>query len=180
MSAETLQRRKAAFVAWMKVRDLNVNRVSKETGIPVTTLYSYTQEGTKATKALTAEYEDKIARTYDLPVEAIFGPFTDGSEGLFEQNHIRAWREHCRQSAQEVAHQLGVTEITYRLLEEGAILLSARWLRRLAAIFGTKPAFLALDPGDLDAELLDAMGIPRDAQAQARAILDTFKRGPAS
>jgi DNA-binding XRE family transcriptional regulator len=175
VSADVIQRRKAAFAAWMKVRDLNVNRVSIETGIPVSTLYSYMSVGPKATKALTAEYEDKIARTYELPVEAIFGPFTDGAETLVEPNHVRAWREHSSMSAEQVAQELGVTEITYRLLEGGALSLSAGWMRKLAPMFRTKPTCLGFDPNHLDRELLDAMGIPRESQAQVQRILDTFR-----
>lgn len=176
MSAESVRRRKAAFADWMAVRDLNVNRVGKQAGVPVTTLYSYLDEGRHNSKSLSGEIEDKIARAFDLPAEAIFGPFADPGELPLDPNHVRAWREQAGLTVADLAQHLGVTQAIVSLLEDGRIVLSAKWMRRLAAIFGIKPAFIAIDPAQLDDALFDAVGVPPESQEHARQVLDTFRR----
>ena len=175
MSSAAVQRRKALFIAWMEVNGLNVNRVAKAAGVSPTTLYSYVDDGPKATKVLGASIEDKIARAFDLPVEAIFGPLWERGEVPLEHNKVAIWREYRRMSQVDLAAALSTTITIVQMLEAGEIPLSQKWLERLALAFTTKAPWVMLDPTSLARDVLDAVEIKEEDREQVLRILDTFR-----
>lgn len=159
----------------MEANDLNVNKVSVQSKISPTTIYSYVDTGERATKALGARREDRIARAYDMPVEAIFGPLHDPGEYPVEPNFIREWREFRGLTIADLAQKVGTTVAILELLEAGEITLSPKWLRRLGPVFETGDAFVLIDPTKVAAELLDTIGVPKERQGHAMEVLDTFR-----
>ena len=164
------QRRKAAFIDWMEANDLNVNRVAKATGISVNTLYSYVNG---PTQFLTVDKEAKIARTYDLPVEAIFGPVEITPD--IEPNFVQAWREHYHLTRKELAKRIGSTEENIRLLEEGQSTFSAKWQRRIADALKVGAGYLHHHPDTLTKDVLTLIGIPEERQELASQVMETFR-----
>ena len=165
--------RKRCFSEWMEANGLNVNRIAEETRTPRQTLYSWLRDGKRP---LGQAVEEAIARTYDFPVDAIFGPAHEGDAASAEPNFVAKWRERAQLTRKELAQRLLTSETAIELLEEGQMTLSAKWLTRLAEVFGTRPGFVMHDPDRLDAEMLDAFGIPTEQQSHALQILGTFRR----
>lgn len=165
--------RRQAFLDWMAATGGNVYQVAKRSGVAYTTLKHY-EHG--RTKSLRGQAEAQIANAYGLPVEAIFGPGDDLAEP--EPNNVRAWREHAGLSLEQVAGAMGATPHVLRLLEEGRITLSPKWLRRLEPVLGARAGWiLDFTPADLPRDVLEIFAeIPAERQDQALAILDTFRR----
>jgi transcriptional regulator with XRE-family HTH domain len=62
-------------------------------------------------------------------------------------NHLRAWREYRRLTAEELAQLIGTRASVIQALEADAGALSSKWLRRLAPALRTEPGFLQdIDP----------------------------------
>jgi len=95
-----------------------------------------------------------------------------------EKNHLRAWRELRGMTQAQLAESVGTTGAVISLLESGARGLSDKWLRRLAPVLGTKPGhLLETDPADVDTDVMEIWAdIPEEDRAQAREILNTFRR----
>jgi transcriptional regulator with XRE-family HTH domain len=93
-------------------------------------------------------------------------------------NHLRAWREFCRLTQEQLAERVGTAGNVIGLLESGERGLSHKWLLKLAPALGTTPGFLLdHDPNDVDTALLDAVrSVPAEARGQLLAIIETFKR----
>lgn len=173
----TAQRR-ANFCAWMEANDLNANLVAKRLGVTPSTIYSY--ESGKAV-SMKGEQEAKLAAAYGTTVEAIFGA-AEPPEGSVEANHIAAWRAAAGLTAESVAAELGVALGVYLQLEAGVIDLSAKWMRRLAPIFGTQEGLLLQEPSAASQELSVvvgqvAEGDRRTAAALLRTLADQRKAG---
>ena len=164
--------RKRCFGEWMEANGLNVNRIAEDTHTPRQTLYSWLRDGKRP---LGQAAEEAIARHYDFPVDAIFGPAYEAEAGMREPNFVGKWRERAKLTRKELAARLHTSETAIELLEEGQMTLSAKWLTRLAEVFATRPGFVMHDPDQLDAEMLDAFGVPKDQQSHALQILDTFR-----
>ena len=67
---ETANRRRAAFLAWMKRQKTNVAAVARHSKVPPTTLYSFAAGDTLTLMATT---EVHIAAAYGVSVDEIFG-----------------------------------------------------------------------------------------------------------
>jgi len=95
-------------------------------------------------------------------------------------NHLRAWRDFRKLTQQEVADRCvpPTTKQNYQALETGQMQLSAKWLRRLAPAFDTRPGFLLdYDPNDLDSDWVAATGdVPKERRSEAIAILRVLKQ----
>lgn len=94
------------------------------------------------------------------------------------KNNLRAWREWCELTQEQLADKVGTTPAVISLLESGKRSLSLKWLRRFAPHLKTTPGFI-LDhrPEDLPTEVLEVWAnIPEDQHKQAIAILRTFTR----
>ena len=95
-----------------------------------------------------------------------------------EPNHLRAWREFCHLTQEELAAKAGTTGAVVSLLESGARKLSPKWLRALAPHLGTTPGMLLdHDPNDLPTSVLETWAaIPDESKGQALRVLESFKR----
>ncbi len=93
-------------------------------------------------------------------------------------NYLRAWREHRKLTQEALAERVGTTGAVISLLEAGRRQLSAKWLRRLAPALNTTPGHLLdHDPEDLPTDILDVWSdIPDEARAQARRVLEAFRK----
>jgi len=71
-------------------------------------------------------------------------------------NFLKAWRKHHRMTLEQVADQIGTTASVVTYLESGQRVLSAKWLRRIAPVFGITPGIL-LDhhPDDVSADMIE-------------------------
>lgn len=91
--------------------------------------------------------------------------------------NLKAWREFRNLTRADLAKRAGTTAQIIADLETGAAELSQKWLFTLAPPLGTEAGFLlSLDPNKINPAFIDTAGdIPKDKQAQALAILKTFK-----
>lgn len=163
--------RRANFKAWMEASGLNMNRVAATSGVSYNTLRSYVGDGTgKQTASLTGVNEAKIASSYNLSVEDIFGEAAQDDRS----NNIRAWRTFRQLSVDELAARVDVPPSTIEYLEGQAWRPSDKWLRRLAPALATMPGFLAdFDPKNVDTAVLDQI------TATATAVKAPAEKPPA-
>lgn len=71
-------------------------------------------------------------------------------------NHLRAWREFRGLSQAELAERVGTNQNMIGYLETGERGLSAKWLRKLAAVLGTQPGhLLEHDPSTLPTDIVE-------------------------
>jgi transcriptional regulator with XRE-family HTH domain len=91
--------------------------------------------------------------------------------------NLKAWREFRGLTRADLAKKAGTSAQVIADLETGAAELSQKWLFTLAPPLGTEAGFLlSLDPNRVNPAFIDTAGdIPKDQQAQALAILKTFK-----
>lgn len=67
--SEQIERRRAAFKAWLKAAG-GVKAVSEKAKVPATTLYSYLSSKSQSLKGTT---QDAIAEAFNVPVDELFG-----------------------------------------------------------------------------------------------------------
>jgi transcriptional regulator with XRE-family HTH domain len=94
------------------------------------------------------------------------------------KNHLAEWRLFRQMTQQQLADEAGTTKSVISLLESGDRGLSDKWLQRLAPPLRTSPGFLMdHNPEDLPTDILDLWAeIPETHRAQARAVLETFRK----
>lgn len=94
-------------------------------------------------------------------------------------NHLKAWREFRKMSQEELGEKVGTSGSTISMLELGERGLSAKWLRKLAPVLGTKPGHLLdNDPTAIDSDVFDIwVGIDARDRAQALRVLRSFRTG---
>ncbi len=166
---DLLQDRFDNFMAWMEANGLNANRVSLRSGVPYNTIKSYVDKG--GTASLKGDNEARIAASYRLPVEAIFGGVPVEPEDR-EANHLAAWRAKAGLSQEQVAAALGTSLRVVEQLEDGEIDISAKWLRRLADVFGANAGQLLMAPEEAQSDLFEvARAVPKDQQNTAVRVL---------
>ncbi len=169
---DLLRERYDNFIAWMSANGLNPSRVADRSGVPYTTVKSFVDKG--GTASLKGDNEARIAASFGLPVEAIFGapelPIEDRQE-----NFLGAWRDKAGLSQEEVAAALGTSLRVIEQLEAGEIDCSAKWLTRLAGLYRTNPGLLFISPEAADTDLMAvARDVPESQKAVALRILQQF------
>lgn len=169
---DLLRERYDNFVAWMGANGLNPSQVATKSGVPYTTVKSFVDKG--GTASLKGDNEARIAASFGLPVEAIFGaPETPEAER--QENHLGAWRDHAGLAQEEVAKALGVSLRVIEQLEAGEIDCSAKWLTRLASLFKTNPGMLFVSPEQANTDLVQAArAVPESQKTVALKVLQQF------
>ena len=154
------------FLAWMRSAELNANRVAVQSGIAYTTVKTYVDTPSASLKG---SHEARIAQTFDLPVEAIFGTTRP------EPNFVGAWRAEVGMTQEALAEAMKTTLSMVEWLED-APTLSDKWRRRLADAFDIPTGLVLMDPEDVGSGLLrEAARFRGDAQ-QALDMLKLLNR----
>lgn len=169
---DLLRERYQNFLAWMAANGLNPNRVAERAGMSYTTIKSYVDKDGAA--SMRGDNEARIAASFGLPVEAIFGapevPAADRQE-----NHLGEWRDRAGLAQEDVASALGVSLRIIEQLEAGEIDCSAKWLTRLADLYGTNPGLLFVSPEQANTDLVQAArAVPDNQKSVALKVLQQF------
>jgi DNA-binding XRE family transcriptional regulator len=94
-----------------------------------------------ATLAVQPEDVDEFRTALDLPSAA--GSVADETISCIERGHrFRLWRDSLALTQLELAHQSGVSNVTISGIEQGLVQPQSSTVRKLAKIFGVKPADL--------------------------------------
>jgi len=171
---DLVRKRHANYLAWLKAKELNANRLHKLTGIPYSTLNSYEK---KPEASLSGAHEAQIAASTRSTVEEIFGaPELPPEER--EPNFVAEWRAFSELTVEDFAARLSVPVNIVLQLENGEISLSAKWARRIADAVGTKPGFIYHSPADVDANPIAlASALPEQLKPQAARVLKALGTG---
>lgn len=169
---DLLRERYDNFMAWMSANGLNPSRVADRSGVPYTTVKTFVDKG--GTASLKGDNEARIAASFGLPVEAIFGaPGLPVEER--QENFLGAWRDKAGLSQEEVAASLGTSLRVVEQLEAGEIDCSAKWLTKLAALYETNPGLLFVSPEAANTDLMAvARAVPESQKAVALKVLQQF------
>lgn len=158
--------RREHFIAWMESEGLNPKKVAEIADVPYTTLHSYVKSADTATKSLKGDNEAKIARAFNLPVEAIFG----GDMVEPTKNHVAAWRRHKGIGLDELARRLGVPVPVLEQLEAGESPFGPKWQARIGGELGIPPGWLFLDPDEIPPVVLETFGPNANEAGKRRAV----------